>query len=269
MVTPENNIRNDIEKNSIQYDPYRLAELARLAIGTRSISDFCEQTQLSKSFVSRILNAKLSAPPARRTLCRFAGPQATPENNISLKDMLMAAGYSTTIDEPTLSESTLAGEENESELTNMVQMHFSKSPTFGLSVFLNALMANEYGEAYSIEFQPSVFSLKIRDFDYKIICIPAFCNSESAIKTVQVSVLTTLIMSMSNYAADKSIFFVMTNNGQLYNELISTLAVVPKMKLAVLLTNEDGDGFSKQDVVSSKNSCLDNNDIEDFPILFC
>lgn len=258
MVTHENNL--------IQYDPYRLAELARLAIGTRSISDFCEQTQLSRSFVSRILNAKLSAPPAKRTLCRFAGSQADPENNISLNDMLMAAGYSTT-----LSKSTLSGEEDESELTNMIPMHLSDSPALGLSVFLNALIANGYGEEYSIEFQPNAFSLEVRkstDFDFKIIGIPAFCNSESAIKTVQVGVLTTLIMCMSNYAVDKSIFFVITNNGQLYNELVSTLAVVPKMRLAILLTNEDGDGFSKQDVISSKDTCLDNNDIEDFPILF-
>lgn len=274
MVTRENDIDNNIQTESNQYNPSRLSELAQLAIGTRSIADFCEQTQLSKSFVSRILNAKLSGPPSKRTLCKFAGSHASPQNGVRLEDMLVAAGYDTTIDTSMSSKHCPSEGDYETTLTNMVQMHFSEFPAFGLSILINALMTKGYGTEYSIEFQPSVFSLEIKqltDFDLKIVCIPAFCNSESGIMNIQVSVLTRLILSMSHYAVDKSIFFVMTDNDQLYYELINSLPVVPKMKLAVLLINKDYNGFSKQEIIASKEflECLEKSDFERFPINFC
>lgn len=268
MVTSDNDINNDIQENLIQYNPYRLAELARLAIGARSISEFCDQTQLSKSFVSRILNAKLSSPPAKRTLCRFAGPQANPENGVRLQDMLVAAGYSVSVD--TLLSSN---DNDESTSTNVVQGDYSESAKFGVDIILNALMESGYGEEYSIEFQPSAFSLKIKqgEFDSRIVCIPAFCSIENSLKAIQVSVLTKLILSMSHYAVETSIFFVMTNNYQLFNELINSFHVIPKMKLAVLLVNKDFRGFSKQEIISSKKTIdnLEDKDIEEFPIVFC
>ena len=71
-----------------QFDPTRLAILARRIVGERTVQDFCEERGLSRSLVSRILNGTLKAPPRMRSVYRFAG-----EDTAMADEMLVACGY--------------------------------------------------------------------------------------------------------------------------------------------------------------------------------
>lgn len=269
MVNNNVDADNSISKNPIGYDPIRLADLASRAIGTRSVSEFCFETKISKSFVSRILNGKLVNAPTRRTLYRFAGNNAKPQNGVTLGDMLNAAGYETTTVDLSRSDGYEIEESEGLSLAEGIQLYYSQSHALGLHLLLDVLITKGYGPTYSIDFEPGMFSLKIKSLENKyssIVAIPAFCNADSEIIAVQVAVLTNLISSLNVHLVSESLFFVMTNNMQMYRLLLDTLPVLQNMRLAILLTNADFNGFSMQDSI---NLGAYDNKSEEFPLILC
>lgn len=245
------------DKKLSKYDPKRLAELARSAIGDRSVSAFCQQTNLSRSFVSRIVNAKLNSIPAKRTLARFAGAATNPQNGVTLKDLLIAAGYDV-CENDVMDISIYNLESNKClNLSERIQQYYTQTPAFCLNLLLNVLISKGFGTSYYIDFKPGVFSLTTKlsnSTSTKIIGIPAFCNDNTAITSVQVAALTSLVSAINTYPVSESIIFVITDNSQLYDKFIDTLPVLPQMQLSVLHTNEHYDGFSKQQIVSPQKS---------------
>lgn len=265
MVNSNLDADKSIIKDSIEYDPNKLAELARRAIGTRSVAEFCAETDLSKSFVSRLLNAKLPNAPTRRTLYRFAGKYAKPQNGITLGDMLNASGYEAAIEDFSFTDASLNNEKL--SLSEEIRLNYSQAPAFALYLMLNVLIAKGIGQTYSINFELGVFSLKIKPLDNRyttIIGIPAFCNDDSAIMPIQVAVLTNLISSVNNHTVNESLFYVMTDNSKMYNLLFESLPVLQNMKLAVLLTNKSFNGFSQQDTITLNKA---DNEFTEFPLI--
>lgn len=269
MVNNNMDADNGINKNSIEYDRVRLADLARRAIGTRSVAEFCAETKLSKSFVSRILNGKLVSAPTKRTLYRFAGSNAKPQNGVTLGDMLIASGYEATTVDFSISDEYEAEEKERLSLSEGIQLYYSQSPAFGLNLLLDVLITKGHGTKYSIDFELGMFSLKIKPLGSQyanIVVIPAFCNDDSTITAIQVAVLTNLITSINIHPVSESLFFVMTDNMQMYQLLLNSLPVLQNMRLAVLLTNESYNGFSKQDVIISD---AHDRKPEEFPLNLC
>lgn len=269
MVNSNLDADNGINKNTTEYDSVRLADLARRAIGTRSVAEFCADTKLSKSFVSRILNGKLVNAPTKRTLYRFAGSNAKPQNGVTLGDMLIASGYGATTEDFLISDEFEAEERERLTLAEGIQLYFSQSPAFGLNLLLDVLINKGYGKSYSIEFELGMFSLKIKPLENQytnIVAIPAFCNDDSTITAIQVAVLTSLISSINVHQVSESLFFVMTDNMQMYQLLLNSLPVLQNMKLAVLLTNKSYNGFSKQDSIISD---AHDRKPEEFPLNLC
>ena len=269
MVNSNLDVDNSINKNLIKYDPVKLADLARRVIGTRSVAEFCADTKLSKSFVSRILNCKLVSAPTRRTLYRFAGINAKPQNGVTLGDMLIASGYEATIEDFLISDEFDAEERERLTLAEGIQLYYSQSPAFGLNLLLDVLINKGYGKSYFIDFELGMFSLKIKPLENKytnIVAIPAFCNDDSEIIAIQVAVLTSLISSMNIYHVSESLFFVMTDNMKMYELLLNSLPVLKNMRLAILLTNESYNGFSKQNTIISDAYVSKK---EEFPLNLC
>lgn len=256
-----------INKNSKEYDSKKLADLARRAIGTRSIAEFCDETKLSKSLVSRILNEKLVSAPTRRTLYRFAGTNAKPQNGVSLGDMLIASGYEAVTEDFLVNE--FENEERERvNIAECIQLYYSQFPALGLNLLLNVLTNKGHVEIYSIDFAQGTFSIKVKPLENQytnIVAIPAFCNDNSKTTAIHVAVLTSLISSINVHPIKESLFLVMTDNMQMYQLLLSSLPVLQNMKLAILLTKDNYEEFSKQDAIISDA----HDSISEFPLILC
>lgn len=87
-------LKEQYEGNNAAPDWDELARLSRLCIGSSSIREFSERTGLSRAFLSAIRNNKLRGVPTRRSLCRMTSQEAKPENGITSRQLLRAAGYS-------------------------------------------------------------------------------------------------------------------------------------------------------------------------------
>lgn len=259
-----------IEEGSVTCDYELLSELGRQAIGTRKIESFCQTSGLSKSFVSRLVNRKLIAPPTQRSLHKFAGPAAEPQNGVTAMDMLRAAGYTvaeTDGDQVDAAFKNVTGLKDSLPLMDGISLYYSQSPAFGLNLFLNVLVDMGLGMRYSIQFQPGMFSIQANSIQMQLIGIPAFCMDEQGIKAVRLSAMQRFVMALDMYPKEESLFFILTDQVKLYELLRDSFPVIEGVKVAVLLS-EDYERFSKQVTLGSR--ALNGHDdpkIENFPLI--
>ena len=139
------------------FNPDRLAEQVRLAIGGRSLSNFATEAGVSKSYVSKIINGKISpdSPPSRKVLSKLVDPdKAAPQNGITLADLFSSCGYST---------AELENKENSPEmpaLCSTVQKYYNNAlPMTAVSVLMNGLVLNGVNDLMSIDTKGSYFEI--------------------------------------------------------------------------------------------------------------
>ena len=80
--------RPDAEE-MITFDRKKLAQIGRMVIGNRSIQEFCEERELSRSLVSKLLNQTLNGPLTIRSIHKFVGDG----KEHLINEMLEACGY--------------------------------------------------------------------------------------------------------------------------------------------------------------------------------
>jgi len=81
---------HDDVNTELNFNPSELANLTNLAIGSRKIESFCKSSNLSRSFVSKVLNCKLPAIPRKRSLYKLASAS---NGRVTANQLLLACGY--------------------------------------------------------------------------------------------------------------------------------------------------------------------------------
>jgi len=214
------------------FDTGKLAELVRLAIGGRSLSNFAQEAGVSKSYVSKIINGKISpdSPPSRKVLSKLVDPyKAAPQNGITLADLFSSCGYSTV---------ELENKENSPEmpaLCSTVQKYYNNAlPMAAVSVLMNGLVLNGVNDLMSIDTKGSYFEIHTPDNDEAYIGIPAFCQKQDAFNLMYTAALSILLVLCSKNAT----FYILTDNHELYQFLVARIKVPKEMRVSVLYTED-------------------------------
>lgn len=214
------------------FDTGKLAELVRLAIGGRSLSSFAEEAGVSKSYVSKIINGKISpdSPPSRKVLSKLANPEkAAPQNGITLADLFTSCGYST---------AELEDGEEDFEMPavcSTVQKYYNNAlPMAAVSVLMNGLVLNGVTDLMAIETKGSYFEIHTPDSDEAYVGIPVFCQKQDAFNLMYMAALSILLV-LSNKDAT---FYILTDNRELYQFLIDRIKVPKEMRVSVLYTED-------------------------------
>lgn len=214
------------------FNPDRLAEQVRLAIGGRSLSNFATEAGVSKSYVSKIINGKISpdSPPSRKVLSKLADPEkAAPQNGITLADLFSSCGYST---------AELEDKDDGFEMPavcDAVQKYYNDAlPMAAVSVLMNGLVLNGVTDLMSIKTKGSYFEIHTPDNDETYIGIPAFCQKQDAFNLMYMAALSILLVLCSNNAT----FYIVTDNQELHQFLVARIKVPKEMRVAIVLTED-------------------------------
>lgn len=246
-----------------------LAELGSKLIGKQRIDDFCKETGLSRSYVSRLLNKRLDAKPRRRSILRMFGNYANERNGVTINDLLTAAGYDS--EKGNLSDETTTqyADDGLLSLSDSIAIHYAENPTFGLSLFLNALIKMHYEHVFTIAYQPGMFTVKPNSEEHVLCVIPAFCYDPQGLKAVVLSALSRIIMALNfPHNLSNTYYFIMTNRKEIFDEF-RNYKVIENMKLSVLLVGNQENEIKNQYLITSYGIFNEERELlaENFPIV--
>lgn len=233
----------DITKNDsvteLAYDKARLAELAKLAIGGRTLREFAIQSGLSEGFLSRLTTSKLESAPTRRSLTKLTADTSRPQNGITLGMMMAAAGYAYTEPEPQ-KEKRLTPSNREAVPAVVL--------TAAFPAFLTASALEESGQLerrYSSENQREMFVISSKR-GKDIVGIPAFCALDAVEDEIR-ETKRNLLMAYSIYDDDIKDKFVviLTNQPEFYKSFDRGRMVGTDGEFYIVLT-EDFCSFTQQ-----------------------
>jgi len=75
---------------TVVFDKRRFANLLKEAIGDRTTPKYADLTGVNRTYISKLLNEKLSSPPSPKIIKRLASDAY---NNLLYEDLMDAAGY--------------------------------------------------------------------------------------------------------------------------------------------------------------------------------
>lgn len=226
------------------YDKARLAELAKLAIGGRTLRTFANQSGLSEGFLSRLTTGKLDSAPTRRSLTRLTADTSRPQNGITLGMMMAAAGYEYTVPE-TQEEKRITPSDRDVVPAVVLTAAF---PAFLTASTLEA--SGQLGQRYSSQNQREMFVISSKS-DKDIVGIPAFCELDAVEGEIR-ETKRNLLMAYSIYGDDIKDKFVViiTNQPELYKSFDKGRMVGTDGEFYIALT-EDYQSFTHQRLVQT------------------
>lgn len=247
----ENNSNAQNTSNHNIYDLKELSELAKKALSGYAVNAVADTCQLSRSFVSRLLNAKLSAQPAKKSIYKLS--KAKLQNGVTLSDLLSAAGYH--------EEAIAAKDAERASLSDIIVQYYADSPILGLNLFLKVLADNpKYGTEYKIDFHIGYFNI-VTNTGLDIFGIPVFCKEESGVDAVMLSALQRVVSLLNLPHTDESVYFIITDSDAVYKRFFDGFVPIPKMTVSLLHTS-DYRKFDRQELLPTAE-----NKTVDFPVI--
>lgn len=215
----------------IPFNREKLAQIGRMVIGNRSIQEFCEERELSRSLVSKLLNQTLSGPLTIRSIYKFVGDG----NEHLINEMLEVCGY------PTVALDLLKKMKDHTP-PSMSEQHNPMDdtdwqPTAGLQLVLDKLFENAFGDHFRVDFRSDgLFAIESGPDNSKFVGIPAFCSSTQNSVCDYEHTLKQFGRALSIWSPAESFYCILTNSKGLADEL----SLMPNLGfgLAILLTTD-------------------------------
>ncbi|MCD8013349.1 MAG: hypothetical protein LUG99_09265 [Lachnospiraceae bacterium] len=256
----------NIEKRT-GVDLEELSRLSRLCVGSRTLVDYSKLTGLSTSFISKIVNASDNlARPTKRSLRRFTGANNEyAENGITAEQLFTAAGYEPDeTDNPEPCFPRAAQNSGLRAADAVASVYSSKSPVFPLEVVLKALVGKGMVPDFTISFKPSSFTIK-GNSEEELTVIPALCADNEKRAIVESTAMANLVTSFRN---DRILYFFLTDNQLLYEDLCSLLKPSEEKIISVLYTADDKEITDQKFIVSDEQMrwIRDNGQIKEMPL---
>lgn len=238
-------INSEQNQPELLYDRERLAELSKLAIGRRSLREFSELSGLSEGFLSRLTTGKLESPPTKRSLSKLISNDTSPQNGITLGDVMRAAGYN------------FSGTQDEGSQTQKEVPEFVYTAAF--APYLTASNLEESGQLmpdYEQKTQTGIFTISPSSkASKKIVGIPAFCPNDFSINDELEKIYLSLIVAVNIHDKErnKKFFVILTNQKAIYDHFDKEKIPFFGAELYIVLT-EDYRTFSRQKTVLTVNA---------------
>lgn len=237
-------------------DFVKLAQLSKLAIGSRTLKDFAQVSELSEGFLSRLTTGKLKSAPTRRSLAKLMAESSKPQNGVSLSDVMRAAGYP--FNEPALRTVRGTVPEDTDEVPAIVQT--AAFPTYLVASTLEN--SGQLGGGFSSKSQREMFVIEPKNGP-SIVGIPAFCSAlGDAVEDEIRETKWNLMMALSIYGSDRKdrVYIILTNQRSLYDRFDESRLVTANGEFYLALT-EDYRSFTAQRPVAMRT--LDGEPVPD------
>lgn len=240
-----------------KFDKEELAKLGRIALRGRKISDVVEESGLSRSTVSKLLNGRMQMPPSVDTLRKLAGE----ENPHLLRRMLEVCGHSSEWQDGIQAFATVMQQVDGLSEDGQVKRQWSSAEAMG--TLIDALEAQGYGTQFRIDYRAEGCFCAITDKSaLRIIGIPVVANDGKCdARSVVSAAVKGITKGIVYWGLTDVVVMVLTNSPAAFN----MLKEMPNMsnRMAVLLAAEDGNGFREQAVVEQMEGEPD----EEFPFV--
>lgn len=247
-LTESPTIRQTVSYNAEESGTWE--KVIRNAMGTRTLSKFCEDSGLSVGYISRLTNGRLKSTPGVRTLAKIACSGAGEDKKKLFADLLKIGGHELTTEEMLremrIAERTNelleeerkdAGEEYDSMKLNAsaIGLLFSRLMMMGV-----ALQPQGYfGPDEGIE-----FGIKGYQFN-RVIAISGFCGSSQNAVMAERDVLQKLLKDVSK-KQDATLYLVLTDQREVFEFLSDAAKNTMKAQVYVLLANAERNKFVEQ-----------------------
>ncbi len=240
-------------------DFIKLAQLSKLAIGSRTLRNYAQISGLSEGFLSRLTTGKLKSAPTRRSLAKLMAESSKPQNGVTLSDVMRAAGYP--FHEPT--HRAVMGMVSEDTEEVPAEVRTAAFPTYLVASILES--SGQLEGNFSSKSQREMFIIEPKNGP-SIVGIPAFCSAlgdavEDEIKESKWN----LMMALSIYGSDRKdrVYIILTNQRSFYDKFDESRLVTANGEFYLALT-EDYKSFIAQRPVAMRT--LDGEPVPDFHV---
>lgn len=235
----------DTEKNMT------VDSLVRKAMGTRTITKFCEDAGLSVGFISRLLNGKSNSKPSVRTLAKISRNSESEDTEDMFRRLLELCGHQ--LDEQEIQREIRIAKRT----TGLLEME-RKDAGFETYGSIN-LSASAIGLLFSrlmvmgVSLQPKgdwgpqggiVFGIRGYEFE-RVIAISGFCGNSHQVVLAERDVLQQLLKYVS-HQTDVPMYLVLTDHKDVYRYVSEILETSVTANAYVLLANKAYTGFAEQ-----------------------
>lgn len=226
-------------------DMMKLAELSKLAVGSRTLREFAKQSGLSESFLSRLTTGKLKSIPTKRSLAKLTTASSKPQNNITFRDVMSAAGYPLSLGEGQALESPSSNAGCGAMPEEILTAAF---PAYLVEIVLE--QSGQLGPFYSCEKRKEMFVIH-NTGGKDLVGIPAFCTSATIDREIVIC-KRNLIMALNIYGNEsKDMFFlIITNQSRLYDKFDRHKLASTGGEIYIAIT-EDFKRFTMQRIVET------------------
>ena len=228
-----------------RFDREELAKLGRIALRGRKISDVMEESGLSRSTISKLLNGKMKAPPSVDTLRKLAGD----ENPQLFRRMLEVCGHSSEWQDGLRAFHAVVQQTDGLPEGQQARRQWSSAEAMG--TLIDALEEKKYGAQFRIDYRAEgCFCALADESDLRIIGVPVVINDDNCDARSVVSVaIKGITKGIVNWGLTDVVVLVLTNSPAAFN-MLKEMPNLSK-RMAVLLAAKDGKGFWEQAVVEA------------------
>lgn len=224
---------------TVAYDQQELAQLVRVAMGDRSIKDMMAQTGLSRSVISKLLNAHATSQPEAKTLLKLAGGSPTP----LFWKMIEVCGITREEQEQMRKLQQISAAFD----ISAKPMKTGWSKYTALSAVLRSLERRGYGRDFEIDFRgEGVFAVDIGEEYPLLLFIPVTADGQDSAQTLSAA-RDGLSYAFTQWDMSDIRCFLLTDSEPVY-ELLQQM-VSETVQMAVVLATEDGTDFRAQHLI--------------------
>lgn len=218
--------RKNSSINKKEYKAEKLANLARLCIGNRTLVQFSAESGLSVSFLSRLINGKLNSKPTKKSLNRIAYPSyGKAQNNVTYLQLLEAAGYH--LEDEQVKKAV-------AEAQNSVP-EYARKLSFSISFMIDNLIdSNEIGLDFNIQTYNSIGWFVISSMNLRILCVPIICEESEVFEKKQMAAVNFMVAVTTQKNLDK--YYILTNQENFSDEIKTVLPKLPGIDVFILET---------------------------------
>lgn len=208
-----------------------LARYGREIKGSKTIATLTEESNLSRSFLSKLINQNLLSVPSKRSLKSLA---ILSDGKITYNQLLEAAGYLAQDEE----KKDEREEDKEISFEKAIFEHFLVKPaSVALQMIISILSAFEITENLHIDYSSDCFQISSEMYSGKIICLPAFCYGENEIQGICFAVLRKLIDIITTNT-DNIYIYIVSDDIQVLETFKQMIPPIEKKSVYLLYTQD-------------------------------
>lgn len=234
-----------------------IASEVRNAIGTRTITQFCEDSGLSIGYISRLLNGKLKSKPSVRTLAKISCSSLNGDMRDTFSALLKICGHNLDKEqmqrELRIAERTsglIEEERKDAKLETYNSINLSAS---AIGLLFSRLMMMGVSLQPMGGFGPNdgvEFGIKGYLFE-SVVAIPGFCGNSHHVVMAERDILRQLLKYVSDQKENVPMYLVLTDDEDVYEFISSVVETSVKANAYILLAGSDNTRFVKQKFIAA------------------